>query len=220
MEAIKALPFLGIVAAVVYFAITTDQHPPVKKNSDPVKESGTVSHVLRQADDSPSATLHVRHPDTGTTADIDIYPSGWAYVRRVDGSATSSGTATGASVAGGSSTSPRWVAPRFDVEIQRHDYLADLRWDIGLFSCMRLSKQDRESVIDVGLRVSPARLLYGVVAPDLLISPYQAGVGASLYLPDNIRAGIFSRIGAGCAWMSDYRGKTGFNPYISISARF
>ena len=36
----------------------------------------------------------------------------------------------------------------------------------------------------VGLRSSPLRLLYGTVAPDLLLAPYDAGVGLSFYAPD------------------------------------
>ncbi len=78
-------------------------------------------------------------------------------------------------------------------------YLVDTtRWDVGTFGGYRATDGQTEP-FSVGLRVSPVRLFYGTVAPDLALAQDWAGAGASFYLPAELVGRTASHIGIG-AW--------------------
>ncbi len=79
-------------------------------------------------------------------------------------------------------------------------YLVDTtRWDVGAFGGYRDSANPDTADFAVGLRLSPARLLYGTVAPDLVLAKDWAGAGVSAYLPEELVGRLASHIGIG-AW--------------------
>lgn len=51
----------------------------------------------------------------------------------------------------------------------------------------------------VGVRVSPARLLYGSISPDGLVTDRAIGIGGSVYAPSRWVGTFWSRVGVG-AW--------------------
>lgn len=207
MKLLQLAPFVLIVGAVVYLGATTAPRAP-KHNADAVPETRPRLNLLRRGDDMPSATLRIESKDSGSKAVVDLYRDGGIFVRRTEGPATAA------------PTDETLVAPKYHFELERQAYLLDYQWDIGAWMALRLARRGEESALDVGIRASPGRLLYGVVSPDFLVSPYMAGAGVSLYLPDTVRAGTLNRLGVGAAWLADYHGRTGFAPYVSLSLRF
>jgi hypothetical protein len=79
-----------------------------------------------------------------------------------------------------------------DVDFGRWNY------DFGTYAAYRRPKGGNTDPFQVGVRFSPARILYGSVAPDLVLSRSTFGVGASFYVPKKF-AGQWSHLGLG-AW--------------------
>lgn len=79
-------------------------------------------------------------------------------------------------------------------------YLISPGLDLGTFFGARPSaSQTPGDVFTVGLRVSPARLLYGTTAPDLVLSKDWAGAGLSFYAPERLVGPTWRHVGIG-AW--------------------
>jgi hypothetical protein len=60
-------------------------------------------------------------------------------------------------------------------------YMIDPGLDLGCFGGIAYTKSD--DPFQVGIRVSPVRLLYGTLAPDVLLTKSYIGLGASVYGP-------------------------------------
>jgi hypothetical protein len=71
----------------------------------------------------------------------------------------------------------------------------------------------------VGLRTSPVRLLYGTVAPDLLLAPHDLGLGLSAYAPPDLWGGTFDHwgIGVGRLYSLARGGSASTIAYLSFS---
>jgi hypothetical protein len=78
---------------------------------------------------------------------------------------------------------------KFSTERTEYRYLIDLRSDIGVWSGAFLGSGETNR-IQYGLRYSPTRLLYGTVAPDLIVGEEAAGLGISVF-PATDRCGRF-----------------------------
>lgn len=81
--------------------------------------------------------------------------------------------------------------------LTRVRYLIDPALDLGAFAAgSAIQGQDR---FQAGLRVSPVRLGYGLVAIDAVVSQDQVGLGASVYPPPDYFGPAWRHIGVG-AW--------------------
>lgn len=92
-------------------------------------------------------------------------------------------------------------------------------FDAGAFAAY--SKEgDHEAI---GLRLSPCRLLYGYVAPDLLLTERSYGVGFSLYPPTRSVGGEWGHFGLELSYLRPYRddddGPRGFTLGLSTSTQ-
>ena len=117
-----------------------------------------------------------------------------------------------------------------DAEVSRNRDFFDPAWkfplsDFGTFGGYAPTRTTKEgSLIDggfvAGLRFSPFRALYDVVAPDILLSPKTAGLGVSFYLPSDRFGGIFDHwgIGYGHLWPTD-GGRSSNIWYLSFSTK-
>jgi hypothetical protein len=89
------------------------------------------------------------------------------------------------------------------------------RWwfDVGAFAAANTEDQY------LGLRISPARLFYGTVAPDIVGSESSIGLGVSVFPPAR-NVGDWSHIGVGCWYLHDLdRGDNRLSLGLSTSIR-
>lgn len=74
--------------------------------------------------------------------------------------------------------------------------------------------------VTAGLRVSPARFLYGTTAPDALIGPHSFGLGISFYPPPEYCGRTWSHLGIGVGRIRDFSDGDFHNSlYLSFSTR-
>lgn len=111
------------------------------------------------------------------------------------------------------------------IEYRVNRYALDYSYDLGAWVGFRVKTTSGDNPkgdvgLDAGLRFSPVRLGYGIVSPDLLVSPRQAGVGVSFYPPAATVAPALQHFGVGVGYLADYRGGAGWSPYFSLSTRF
>lgn len=100
------------------------------------------------------------------------------------------------------------------VKYTRYRYLVDPGFDIGTYAGYR-------DGLDVGIRFSPVRFLYGTVALDALVGEDAAGVGASLYPMPEYFGPLWHHVGIGYGYAVDYKTADAGNLYyLSLSTRF
>ena len=75
---------------------------------------------------------------------------------------------------------PNSGRPGVNLELIRHQYLYDPGFDIGTFAGYGGGDLPH---FQVGVRLSPVRLAWGVLAPDVAFTSTAAGVGLSAYPP-------------------------------------
>jgi hypothetical protein len=97
-------------------------------------------------------------------------------------------------------------------------YVGDPGLDLGTWA--GLDKGGHE--LEIGVRYSPARFLFGMVAPDLVLSQDVVGAGVSVFPPPQYVGSFWRHIGIG-AWdtvpyRNDARG--GWRYGLSFSTRF
>lgn len=80
-------------------------------------------------------------------------------------------------------------------------YFFDPELDLGTFGAYRSNSSDDTSAFQAGLRYSPARFLWGTVAPDLIVSADVAGAGFSIFPPPKFFGGWWQHLGLGI-WYS------------------
>lgn len=193
-----ATPLLVITAfaAILYFTAARNRAPD-KGTQVPLKSSSTWDGT-RTHDDRPDSTLEVIAP-TGDRFNLSIYDNGLYQEREQAESNKDDGWKY------------KWV---------KHRYLTDYDIDVGSWVGFKVEGNGETSGIDVGVRYSPVRFAYGVIAPDILISPEQAGVGVSIYPVTQTVSPFFQHTGLGISYLADYDGGSGWVPYLSISTRF
>lgn len=109
----------------------------------------------------------------------------------------------------------------WDPQLSRDYYLIDPGLDLGTWAGYTGRHGDSRDDFDVGLRYSPARLLFGTVAPDLLVGTKEAGVGISLYPPKSVFGPGWNHLGVGIGRLFDYHDSgqsTAF--YLGFSTRY
>ncbi len=107
--------------------------------------------------------------------------------------------------------------------LQRDRYLLDPGLDLGCFAGIPISqgRDDAEGSLRVGVRVSPARLLYGTVSPDALITQDAYGLGITAFPPPDRFGSEWNHVGLGVGrlWSMD-GGDAETLIYVGFSTRF
>jgi hypothetical protein len=109
----------------------------------------------------------------------------------------------------------------WETSVARDRYLVDPRLDLGAWAGLVTNPSNDLPAFDAGLRVGAARLLYGTVSPDLLISGYRAGIGLSIYPPPDYLGHLWNHVGIGAGYTWAYAdGDPSPVIYLSTSIRF
>lgn len=207
MDSHPSLPVvvLAVFAALIYFGHSG--RTPDKGTQVALAPSSTTWEGIRTNDDKPEGTLVVTSPG-GDPFSLSLYAGGVPYQERAQ-----------------RDTNEKLTNPwKYDYTI--HRYPIDIDLDLGAWAGFRISDNDddedsdRSEAFDIGLRVSPVRLAYGVVSPDILVSPSQAGVGVSFYAPSQSVSPLWQHLGVGIGYVADYHGGAGWIPYLSLTTRF
>jgi len=209
------LPNLGSIALIVivigvtlYFA-AAQPRVPASEVAIPTKND----FMFVAPKDAPNGTLHIH-----TTKDVPAGSDMLIDVRNY-----------------GLSESPAQKQARAEAGVQA-DYVRNRVFfdpapdfpttDFGTFAAVRtghkfhgFNNDDGELV--VGLRASPVRLLYGTVAPDFLVAPYDLGLGVSFYAPADLWGNRFNHwgVGAGRLWSTAHNGLCSDIVYLSFSTK-
>ncbi len=97
--------------------------------------------------------------------------------------------------------------PDVTIDVIRHEYLYDPGFDIGTFGGYAVSGTVPR--FQVGLRYSPVRLSWGILAPDVVASQTAAGVGLSVYPPSTYFGRWWDHFGLGGWYVAPYDGSHG-----------
>lgn len=173
----------------------------------PLKPTDNPLQGVRSNGDRPDATLTVNPPGSPDSWTLALFDGNLLYEPREQ--------------------AERPAAEKWNYTYRLNRYTIDYTDDVGAWVGFRVAKSDgsepdrsREVGLDVGLRYSPVRLAYGVVSPDILASPRQAGIGISIYPPTSTVHPALQHFGVGVAYLADYHGGAGWSPYLSLSTRF
>ena len=226
--AVAVLLFGGFL----FIAGWAKQSRPEKEDQVALVPTGATYIGSRYNDDKPEADLTVWSP-RGERWDCSIYADGLLYEPKTQGtlrgpprpggsgSEESGGgsEAAGAPEAGadeGDSGDRHW---RYELTVRR--YTDDWAADLGAWGGLRVDPETGAGGPDIGVRYSPVRFLDGVLAPDILLSPNQAGLGASIYMPTHTVTGLWRHLGLGLGYAVDFDGGgSGWVPYVALSTRF
>lgn len=205
MSSHPAIPFIGI--AVIAFLVYTGAGPRAQPRSNyvPLKVTDNKTEGARSNGNAPDATLKITTPDGKDSWRLAVFDGSLLYEPKEQ--------------------ADRPASEQWTYEYRINRYGLDYTRDIGAWAGFRVSEtttdNDKGDVgLDVGIRYSPVRLGYGVISPDILVSPRQAGVGVSFYPPAQSVSPLLQHFGLGVAYMADYRGGSGLVPYLSLSTRF
>jgi hypothetical protein len=193
VEALKTLPFLALVVILALAVSRVGKPLPEKKDQVPLPVNHRTFTGMEVNDDTSSADIQITDLSNGNTASLSLYEDGVYEPKKQ------------------SAGSP------FKFEYTVHLKPIKIGLDPGWWGGFQSFQGEDRNSFDMGFRLSPARLLYGVVAPDLLLGTQSAGIGASFYLPTTIGTGIWKKIGIGGAWMAGYHGGGGWMPYASVT---
>ena len=100
---------------------------------------------------------------------------------------------------------------KIDATVLRHYYLAEPGFDFGVWA-----GPARDPALDVGIRVSPLRLVYGSIALDGVFSSQCVGAGLSIYPPPDLFGGFWRHLGLGAYYVAD-TGSGDTRPVFSVS---
>jgi hypothetical protein len=206
---------LAIVAALVvlgvtmYFAVA-----PVKTIANNVPIPTKTQFVLVKPKDAPNGTLHL-HTTKPIPAGADL------YVNVLHDALSETPAQKSARETAGLDAEYTRLRPFF-VPVEKFPFS-----DWGTFAGARFGSRyikgsdggTADDRIVVGLRAAPFRLLYGTLAPDLLIAPHDLGLGISLYAPPDLCGGSFDHWGLGAAHLfsTSHAGGSSNLIYLSFS---
>lgn len=105
------------------------------------------------------------------------------------------------------------------VRITRPRYAIDHYLDLGAWAAFQPTMSHH---VDLGIRLSPGRYMFGYVSPDVLIGARSAGVGISGYVPMVHVGASWGRFGLGAGYFMPYDtdAQPGLGWYIAISTYF
>jgi hypothetical protein len=168
---------LIIVTSSMYFASAPQA---VIEDDNRVETTNALAAVAKK--NGAAGTIHVKTTNTvaaGTEFDLNVYGNIVSEPRE--------------------QTDPRTKAG-IEITYTRNRSLIEPSYnfpfdDLGTFATVIPSEQVDDLV--VGLRISPARLVYGSIAPDILLAQHYMGLGISCYAPPDIMGRSFSHWGLG-----------------------
>jgi hypothetical protein len=113
---------------------------------------------------------------------------------------------------------------RLEARVTNDYYFYSPGLDLGTIAGFRGGARGSDGdTFAVGVRASPARIFYGTVAPDIVLTQDWIGLGASAYLPANVVGDAWSHVGAGAWYGYPTRGESYGDPGwvvgISLSIR-
>lgn len=208
MDSPNVVTAVALFGGFLFLASLAKGKMPHKEDETALEPTSSTYLGSRYYDNRPEASLSVWSP-SGDRWDCTIYPDGLLYEPKDQGTATGepSGEAEG---------SKPW---RYELKVHRYPF--DWSTDLGAWGGFYTDPDEKSGKLDIGLRYSPVRLAYGVVAPDILVSPNQAGFGGSLYLPAQTGHGVWKHLGVGLGYTVEFdSGGGGWLPYVSLSTRF
>lgn len=184
----------------------------------------------RYHDDKPEADLTVWSPH-GERWDCSIYADGLLYEPKTQGTLAGGPRREGGPEGSGGGQDDGDAAASVDegdggdrhwrYELKVHRYTDDWATDVGAWGGFRVDPEAGAGGLDIGVRYSPVRFLDGVLAPDVLVSPNQAGIGASVYMPTHTITGTWRHLGLGLGYTASFDGGgAGWVPYVALSTRF
>ena len=207
MQFTKALPVIAILAVLFLVASSVKGRAPEKENQVALTPTADTYLGVRNHDDRPEADIQVTCPH-GDHWSLSLYDGGLPYQDRTQADANAA------------KDRKDWTY-KYTVHRYTIDYGTDLGSWLGFRSSRATATQASDTGLDCGLRLSPVRLVWGVLAPDILWSPNQVGIGASVYAPAQTVAPFWQHVGLGLGYMADYHGGGGsWMPYASLSTRF
>lgn len=196
METLKAVPFIVLVF-ILGFAVYNGKKPlPQKVDQTPLTVTDRTFHGLEVNDDTSKADIEATCNKCGSKFGVSIFDDGVYQTKE--------------QAANGSHTY-KYIIHYKPVEVG-----LDLGWWGGIESFHR----PEDNPVDMGLRISPCRLAWGVLALDGLIGTQSLGIGVSAYAPTGTVNGFWKKIGIGGAWMAGYHGGGGWVPYLSVTTTF
>lgn len=203
------IPILVLSTFGILLYLGGKNNTPNKGTQVPLVPTENTWVGTRHHDDKPESDLKITSPN-GDSWGLSLYAGGVPYQERSQADANKSGN----------EEKPGW-SYKWTV----HRYPVDYDTDLGAWAGFRVASgsgdnPEGETGLDIGLRYSPVRFAYGIIAPDLLISPRQAGIGVSAYPPTKTVRYPFNKLGVGLGYLADYDGGSGWTPYLSLSSRF
>lgn len=106
------------------------------------------------------------------------------------------------------------------VSLARDFYLGDPGVDVGAFESYYRGGGSNTSTFQAGVRVSPARFLYGTISPDLALTPDAIGAGISVYPPPQLVGAHWHHLGIGAWYLAPFdRGSPGWAVGAAFSIR-
>jgi hypothetical protein len=200
VEALKALPII-LVMGIFVMAVYHGKKPlPNKGDQVALPVTNRTFYGMEVNDDTSKADIKVTHLPSGNSWGISLYDDG---VYQDPKQSTNSS-----------------FKYEYSIHYKPLSVGIDLGWWGGVISTDTGEEENRHRACDMGIRVSPARLLYGTLAPDLLVGTENIGIGASFYLPTGVGKGLWKKIGIGGAWMAGYHGGGGWMPFVSVTTTF
>lgn len=184
------------VAAVVFILVTHTKPAPKLDGASPAKLAAPKFHFIEE-DQDVDKTIDIKD-DTGSTVARLFERRGLLYDPK---------------------GSPHHTVVTPHLEFVRPAY------DIGAFAGYRPASRHSTELdpFTAGLRFSPLRLGYGIVAPDLVITNQWAGAGASFYLPEGLAGVEWKHFGVGAWYGYPFRGQAdapgGWTVGLSFSVR-
>ena len=196
MEVLKAIPVIVLIALALLAIYRGGRPIPEKKDQVPLPVTDRTYHGIQDDDEKSTADITFTHRASGDTRSISLYDDG-VYEGKSDAN-----------------------DKKFDVQYHIHYYPFKIGLDLGWWGGIEPYHPEGDRPVDQGLRISPCRIAYGVLAPDLLIGTQSIGIGVSGYAPTGYATGIWKKVGIGGAWMADYHGGGGWMPYVSVTTSF
>jgi len=211
MDTSNAVMAVAVFGGFLFLAGLAKGNMPTKEDQVALEPTSSTYLGSRYYDDRPEASLSVWSP-SGDRWDCSLYPDGLLYEPK------GQGTATGkpGDPPGEAEGSKPW---RYELKVHRYPF--DWSTDLGAWGGFHTDPESESGKLDIGFRYSPIRIAYGVIAPDILVSPNQAGLGGSLYMPAQTTHGIWRHMGVGLGYTVEFDGgQSGWVPYVALSTRF
>ncbi len=178
VEPFVAIGVMGLVALAFWLS---GEAPPTLNGQDLIVPKHKNVHLIRSKGEV-DGTLEVTHKPSGDKFKTDFLDNNHYQ------------------------TPAQEKSGKWDTSISRDFYFIDPGLDWGTYAGWATGhkKDPGDSDFKVGLRFSPARLMFGTVAPDLLIGSDAAGLGVSVYPPKSFFGGGWNHVGLGIGRIYDY----------------